>query len=132
MSEHCVYMKPISIIGQIHSNQTGRFPITSSRGSKYIMVVYDYDSNAILTEPLTSRTKTELLQAYSKLPDYLTTRGLKPVLQRLDNEAPGRLQLYMRANSVTFQLVLPHNHRRDATEKAIGTYWKLHRWPQQP
>jgi hypothetical protein len=44
---HCVYMKPIT-------DQTGRFPITSSRGSKYIMVVYDYDSNAILTKPLTS------------------------------------------------------------------------------
>jgi hypothetical protein len=54
---HCVYMKPITVTGQINSNQTGHFPITSSRGSKYIMVVYDYDSNVILTEPLTSRTK---------------------------------------------------------------------------
>jgi hypothetical protein len=88
---HCVYMKPIAVTGQIHSNQTGRFPITSSRGSKYIMAVYDYDLNAILTKPLTSRTKTELLRAYSKLHDYLTACGLKPVLQRLDNEAPSRL-----------------------------------------
>jgi hypothetical protein len=54
-------MKPIAVTGQIHSKQTGRFPITSSRRSKYIMVVYDYDSNAILTELLTSRTKSELL-----------------------------------------------------------------------
>jgi hypothetical protein len=122
---HCVYMKPIAVTGQIHSNQTGRFPITSSRGSKYIMVVYDYDSNTILTELLTSRTKSELLRAYSKLHDYLTARGLKPVLQHLDNEAPGRLQSYMRAKSVTFQLVLPHNHRRNAAEKAIGN-WKDH------
>ncbi len=122
---HCVFMKPIAVTGQIHSDQTGRFPITSSRGSKYIMVVYDYDSNAILTEPLTSRTETELLRAYSKLHDYLTARGLKPALQRLDNEAPGRLQSYMRAKSVTFQLVPPHNHRRNAAEKAIGT-WKDH------
>jgi hypothetical protein len=51
---HCVYMKPTAITGQIHSDQTGRFPITSSGGSKYIMVVYDYDFNAILTEPLTT------------------------------------------------------------------------------
>jgi hypothetical protein len=77
---HCVYMKPIAVTGQKHSDQTGRFPITSSRGSKYIMVVYDYDLNAILTKPLTSRTETELLRAYSKLHDYLTARGLKPVL----------------------------------------------------
>jgi hypothetical protein len=60
-------MKPIAVTGQIHSNQTGRFPITFSRGSKYMMVVYDYDSNAILTKPLTSRTETELLQTGSNL-----------------------------------------------------------------
>jgi hypothetical protein len=88
---HFVYMKPIAVTSQIHSNQTGRFPITSSRGIKYIMVVYDYDLNAILTEPLTSQTETEHLRAYSKLHDYLTARGLKPVLQGLDNEAPGRV-----------------------------------------
>jgi hypothetical protein len=41
-------MKPVEITGQIFSDQTGRFPITSSRGNKYIMVVYDYKSNAIL------------------------------------------------------------------------------------
>jgi hypothetical protein len=122
---HCVYMKPIAVTGQIHSDQTGRFPITSSRGSKCIMVVYDYDSNTILTEPLTSCIETELLRAYSKLYDYLTAWGLKPVLQRLDNEAPGRLQSYMRNKSVTFQLIPPHNHQRKAPEKAIGT-WKDH------
>jgi hypothetical protein len=49
---HCVFMKPIAITGQIHSDQTGRFPITSSRGSKFIMVVYDYDSNDILSPNL--------------------------------------------------------------------------------
>jgi hypothetical protein len=116
-------MKPIAVTGHIYSDQTGRFPITSSRGSKYIMVVYDHDSNAILTEPLTSRTESELLRAYSKLHDYLTARRLKPVLQRLDNEAPGRLQSHMHAKSVTFQLVPPHNYRCNAAEKAIAT-WK--------
>jgi hypothetical protein len=81
-------MKPIKITGQIFSDQTGRFPITPSRGNKYIMVVYDYNSNAILTESLTSHTEMELLRAYTKLHTFLTERGLKPVLQKLDNEAP--------------------------------------------
>jgi hypothetical protein len=48
-----IYKQPILNIGQMHSNQTGHFPITSSCGSKYAMVVYGYDSNAILAEPLT-------------------------------------------------------------------------------
>jgi hypothetical protein len=89
------------------------------------MAFYDYDSNAILTEPLTSRIETEIIRANSKLHDYLAARGLKTVLQCPDNEALGRLQSYMRAKSVTFQLVPPHKHRRKAAEKAIGT-WEDH------
>jgi hypothetical protein len=34
--------------GHIYMDQTGRFPLVSSKGNKYIMVLYDYDSNAIL------------------------------------------------------------------------------------
>jgi hypothetical protein len=120
-----VYMQPIEVTGQIYSDQTGRFPQTSSRGNKYIMIVYDYDSNAILAEPITSRTENELVRAYTKLHTTLTDRGLKPILQKLDNEAPGKLKAFMRQQAVTFQLVPPHLHRRNAAEKAIST-WKDH------
>ena len=54
---HWVYMEPIELTGQIYSDQIGKFPITSSRVSKYIMIVYDFDSNAILSEPLKSRNE---------------------------------------------------------------------------
>jgi hypothetical protein len=118
-------MQPIKITGQIFSDQTSRFPITSSRGNKYIMVIYDYDSNAILTEPLTSRTEMELLRAYTKIHSFLTERGLKPVMQKLDNEAPGKLQTFMQQKDVSFQLVPPRQHRRNAAERAITT-WKDH------
>ena len=116
-----VYMKPIQMTGQIYSDQTGRFPVTSSRGNKYIMIVYDYDSNAILSEPLKSRTENELLRAYTKLHTYLTDRGLKPVLQKLDNEAPHSLKKFMLQQNIDFQLVPPHNHRRNAAKRAIAT-----------
>ena len=56
-----VYMQPIEVTGQIYSDQTGRFPQTSIRGNKYIMIVYDYPFNAILAEPITSRTEDELV-----------------------------------------------------------------------
>lgn len=59
---HWAFMEPIEITGQIFSDQTGRFPITSCRGNKYIMVVYDYNSNTILTKPLTSCNENELLR----------------------------------------------------------------------
>ena len=50
-----VYFKVIELEGKILTDQTGRFPVTSSRGHKYIMVAYHYNSNTIHTEPLKTR-----------------------------------------------------------------------------
>jgi hypothetical protein len=108
--------------GQISTDLTGRFPTTSSRGNKYILVLYDYDSNAILTEPMQNRSDKEHLRAYNKLHLYLVDRGFKPLLQKLDNEASIALKRTIRAKGIDFQLVPPHNHRRNAAERAIQTF----------
>ena len=60
-----IYVQPVTLTGSIHSDQTGQFPVQSSRGYKYIMVVYHYDSNAIIAEPLRSREGDELLRVYT-------------------------------------------------------------------
>jgi hypothetical protein len=46
--------------GQIYTDQTGRFLVVSSKGNKYIMMLYDYDSNAILAQTIKYRTAPEL------------------------------------------------------------------------
>jgi hypothetical protein len=53
---HCAFVSVVCITGKVFSDQTGRFPQTSSRGNKYIMVFYDFDSSAILAEPMKSRS----------------------------------------------------------------------------
>ena len=40
------------VLQKIYIDQIGRFPVTSSRGYKYIMIAYDYDSNNILAETI--------------------------------------------------------------------------------
>jgi hypothetical protein len=50
--------------GQIYTDQTCRFPVVSSKGNKYIIILYDYDSNAILAQPIKDRTAPELLKAF--------------------------------------------------------------------
>ena len=57
---------PIATTGKTFTDQTGRFPVTSSKGNKYIMIMYDYDSNNILGEAIKSRTGDELLRAFKK------------------------------------------------------------------
>ncbi len=100
-----IYVKAIKTTGQIYTDQTGRFPTTSSRGHKYIMILYDYDSNAILAEPLKSKSEGEMIRAYTKLHAFLSDRGLKPRLQKLDNECPAGLKCFMTQNDVEYQLV---------------------------
>ena len=68
------------------------------------MVLYDYDTNAILTEPLKNNTTPELVRAQARLIQYLLNRGLKPSALFIDNECPEALKTFFRANSVDFQL----------------------------
>ena len=72
------YLQTIDFIGKISTDQKGRFPVTSSRGSKYLIVLYDHDSNVILAKPLTSQNERELIRATHVLHTYLSNRGLTP------------------------------------------------------
>jgi hypothetical protein len=40
---------------QIYTGITGRFPTTSLSGNKYILILYDYDSNSVLSAPMKNR-----------------------------------------------------------------------------
>ena len=67
-------LQTIELTGKVSTDQTGRFPVTSSSGSKYLMVLYDHDSNAILATPLTSRNenKNSYEPPASSTPTFLT------------------------------------------------------------
>jgi hypothetical protein len=108
--------------GQVFSDQTGRFIIPSSSGNNYVMVLYDYDSNSIFSQPFKNRTVKCILEAYKILHAHLTQVGLKSRLQRLDNECSKILKNCMYEKEVDFQLVPPGMHRRNATERAIHTF----------
>jgi hypothetical protein len=66
--------------GQIKTDQTGRFSVVSSKGNKYIMILYDYDSNVILAQPIKDRTTPALLKAFQIMEDKLVARSLKQSL----------------------------------------------------
>ena len=86
--ENLVCMRPVEVSGQIFSDQTGQFHRVSIRSNRSVMVLYDYNSNAILTEPLKNNTNPELVRAQTQVTQYLLDRGLKPTALRIDNEFP--------------------------------------------
>ena len=116
------YLQTVEFTGKVRTDQTGRFPVTSSRGSKYLMVLFDHDSNSILADPLTSCNEQELIRATPVLHAYLSNLSLAPQCQMLDKECPGGLKTFLRESSVKFQLVPPYLHRTNAEERAILTY----------
>jgi hypothetical protein len=96
--------------GVIYTDLTGAFPVTSLEGNKYILILYDYNSNAILAAPMKNRSDVEALQAYEKLYTILRQRGLKPALNILDNEASTALKRQILASGARYQLVELNNH----------------------
>jgi hypothetical protein len=108
--------------GQIYTDQTGIFTVVSSKGNKYIMILYDYDSNAILVQPIKDITAPELLKAFQVMEQELVARSLKPKLMRLDNEASKLLKTYLHEQNITFQLVSPYSHRQNLAERASRSF----------
>jgi hypothetical protein len=49
------------------SDQTGKFPITSARDNKYIMVAVELDENYIDGKPIQSRKAKSLTKAYQAI-----------------------------------------------------------------
>jgi hypothetical protein len=108
--------------GQIYTDQTGRFTVVLRNGNKYIMLLNDYASNAILEQPIKDRTAPEILKAFQFMEQELVARGLKPKLMKLDNEASKLLKAHIHQQDITFQLLPTHRHRQNSAERAIRSF----------
>jgi hypothetical protein len=109
----------------VYIDLTGGFPVTSQAGNKYMLILYDYNGNAILVEPMKSWNDVEALRAYDKLYTILTNRGLTPMLNILNNESSTAHKRQIHKSGAQHQLVVPYDHRVNAAERAIRT-WKNH------
>jgi hypothetical protein len=86
------------------------------------MVLYDYDSNAILEKPIKDHTAPELLKAFQLMEQELLARGLKPKVMKLDNEASKLLKDYLYHQDIIFHLAPPYSHRRNSDERAFRSF----------
>jgi hypothetical protein len=117
-----VYIKIHNASEMMHSNQTGRFPATSSRGNQYVMVIVEVDGNFIDAEPMKNKSEGAMIKAYTALWTRLKASGtVKPKTHILDNKASAEFKKAIQKNC-TIQLVPPDNHRRNLAERAIQTF----------
>ena len=68
----------------MYTNQTGKFPKKSSKGNHYIMVLFEFDSNAILVEAMKNRSAGEMIRAYLVLISCLCDASITPKMHILD------------------------------------------------
>jgi hypothetical protein len=115
---------PFTAKNTAYHDLTGRFPHRSSRGNEYLLIVYDHDSNSILHCPLKQKTGAEIKRGWIHIHEQLAKGGNQPKMYILDNEASADLKKTLAKYDLTYQLVPPHLHRRNAAERAIRTYKK--------
>jgi hypothetical protein len=84
---HAIFMTIHTVDGHLYSNQTSHMPVTSNRGHAYVVIFYVYDANYVKSIPIKNHSKDKLLRAYNTTYSYLTTRGYKPQLHKMDNES---------------------------------------------
>lgn len=107
---------------KVFTYQTGRFPNSSSRGNKYIMILCEVDSGGILVEPLCGKSARETTKAFEILMDRLAKQGVHTKHLVLDNEISGEFKEAVDRRQLTYQLVPPHDNRRNQAERDIQTF----------
>jgi hypothetical protein len=68
-----------------------------------------------------SRETSELIRAYNNIMLRLKTKGIQPKKQMLDNEAPRDYLDTIKEQGLEWELIPPHNHRRNVAKRAIQT-----------
>ena len=104
---------------KIYTNQTGKFPVRSSQGNQYLMILCKMDSDAILFEPMRDRTAGEMIKTFQALVDCLNTCGIYLRHQVLENKISEEYKKVIKCNKMTYEQVLPRYYRRNIAEKCI-------------
>jgi hypothetical protein len=79
--------------------------------------MYHYKTNAILATPIPGLDNASILAVYTK-----TSKGYKPQINVMDNQATKVIKAYLTPQQVSLQLFKPHNHCVNHTERAIQTF----------
>ncbi len=69
-----------------------------------------------------NRTAACIVAAFKKVHTTLCKAGFRPKMHKLDNECDVMLKDFFESEEISFQLVPPHNKRRNTAERAIRTF----------
>jgi hypothetical protein len=108
--------------GVVYNDLTGSFPFISLVGRDCFFVMYHSEANAILTKPISGLGNISIFNMYKMQFKDLTSKGFKPKINIMDNQATKQIKAFLMEQQCKLQLVDPHNHRMNAVERAIQTF----------
>ncbi len=117
-----IFVKNYELAEEIHTDQTGSFPVTSQQGYRYIMVGIHIDANYIFCKLMKNRTEGKMINAYQKMVDRMEIAGLGLKHHWLDNECLENFKKCIKKNHMTRELVPPDCHQRNIAKRAIQTF----------
>jgi hypothetical protein len=91
--------------GVLYNNLTGNFPFMSYDGSVCYLVLYHYKSNAIMAMPINGLDDVCIFNAYKLNFDELKSKGYKPILNVMDNQATKYIKKFLTKEGSKLQLV---------------------------
>jgi len=106
----------------MNNDLTGTFPFVSLEGNICFLVVYHYESNAILALPISGFSDKAILRAYKEIYEMIELKGFIIRLIVMDNQASKIIKQYLTPKQCELMLVEPNNHRVNAVERAIQTF----------
>ena len=125
---HDVFVKMFDVQGElaemIHTDQTGKFPVRSSKYNQCIMVFAKPESGVMLAQTVRDQITGETCETHQKSIHHLHTLMIHPKHQVLDNEASRQCKLTITKNAGSCHLIPPprDDHRHDTAKKAIQTF----------
>jgi hypothetical protein len=109
-------------MGTLYNNLTGAFLFISLGGKVYFLIVYHYESNAILALPISGFSNNAIFAVYKQQYELLKSKGFVIKLNKMDNQASNVIKLYLTPQQCDLMLVKPNNHRVNAAKRAIQTF----------
>ena len=85
--------------------------------------MHHYKLNTIvLATPVAGLDNKSIFTAYKIQFNHLTSKGYKPKINIMDNQATKYIKAFLTEQQCQLQLVEPHNHRLNAAKRAIQTF----------
>jgi hypothetical protein len=100
--------------GIVYNNLVGNFPFMSFNSNACYLVMYHYESNAILATPITALDDVSIFDAYKLNVNKLKQKGHKPRSNVMDNQATKHIKHFFTKEECKLQLVEPHNRMVNA------------------